>query len=75
MHGGLDAKVIGNVIEGTQQSRRDDPVGACIHVWNSPGALVDGNAVRWGRDGIFANASKKNTFRNNTFRDLRFAVH
>ncbi|MBK6466336.1 MAG: nitrous oxide reductase family maturation protein NosD [Rhodobacter sp.] len=74
VHGGLDAKVIGNVIEGTQQSRLNDR-GNGIYVWNSPGALVDGNAVRWGRDGIFANASKKNTFRNNTFRDLRFAVH
>ena len=74
VHGGLDAKVIGNVIEGTQQSRLNDR-GNGIYVWNSPGALVDGNAVRWGRDGIFANASKTNTFRNNTFRDLRFAVH
>src|SRR5699024_11200828 len=28
-----------------------------------------------GRDGIFANASKKNEFRGNSFSHLRFAVH
>jgi nitrous oxidase accessory protein len=74
IHGGRDARVRENDIEGTQNPRMNDR-GNGIYVWNSPGALVEGNSVRWGRDGIFANASSKDIFRNNLFRDLRFAVH
>lgn len=74
IHGGRDAQVRDNRIEGTQNPKMNDR-GNGIYVWNSPGALIEGNQVRFGRDGIFANASRKNTFRNNTFRDLRFAVH
>ncbi|MFV0384555.1 nitrous oxide reductase family maturation protein NosD [Paracoccus sp. (in: a-proteobacteria)] len=74
IHGGKDARVTGNVIEGTRQPRLNDR-GNGIYVWNSPGALVQGNSVRWGRDGIFANASRRDVFRDNIFRDLRFAVH
>jgi nitrous oxidase accessory protein len=74
IHGGHDAIVTGNVIEGRQNHRMNER-GNGFYVWNAPGTKIEGNTVRWGRDGIFANASKKNTFRNNTFRDLRFAVH
>ncbi len=74
IHGGLDAFVAGNTIEGRQNHRMNER-GNGFYVWNAPGTVIEGNTVRWGRDGIFANASKKNTFRNNTFRDLRFAVH
>ncbi|MCV2891968.1 nitrous oxide reductase family maturation protein NosD [Lentibacter sp. XHP0401] len=74
VHGGLDAVVRGNTIEGTQNPRMNDR-GNGIYVWNSPGAIVEGNSVRWGRDGIFSNASRHGTYRNNLFRDLRFAVH
>ncbi len=74
IHGGKDARVIGNAIEGSRHARMNDR-GNGIYVWNSPGALVEGNSIRWGRDGIFANASRKDVFRGNLFRDLRFAVH
>ncbi|MGC8203365.1 nitrous oxide reductase family maturation protein NosD [Aliiroseovarius sp. PTFE2010] len=74
IHGGRDAQVINNTIEGTRQTRVNDR-GNGIYVWNSPGALVEGNSVRWGRDGIFSNASRTGIYRNNLFRDLRFAVH
>lgn len=74
VHGGLDALIKDNVIEGTRQARVNDR-GNGIYVWNSPGAVVEGNSVRWGRDGIFSNASRDGTYRNNIFRDLRFAVH
>lgn len=74
VHGGKDARVTGNIVEGTRNPRMNDR-GNGIYVWNSPGTLVEGNSVRWGRDGIFANASRRNYFRNNSFRDLRFAVH
>jgi nitrous oxidase accessory protein len=74
VHGGRDALVSGNVIEGRQNPRMNER-GNGIYVWNSPGAVIEGNDIRWGRDGIFANASRKDIFRNNLFRDLRFAVH
>jgi nitrous oxidase accessory protein len=74
VHGGLDSLVLNNTIEG-RQSHRMNERGNGFYVWNAPGTVIDGNTVRWGRDGVFANASKKNVFRNNTFRDLRFAVH
>jgi nitrous oxidase accessory protein len=74
VHGGLDTLVKDNVIEGRRNLRMNER-GNGIYVWNSPGTVVEGNKVRWGRDGIFSNASKKGTYRNNLFRDLRFAVH
>jgi len=74
LHGAVDARVAGNVIEGRQDHRMNER-GNGIYVWNAPGAVVEGNDVRWGRDGIFANTSKRNVFRANRFRDLRFAVH
>ncbi len=74
VHGGRDAMVRGNVIEGTQNPRMNDR-GNGIYVWNSPGTVVEGNSVRWGRDGIFSNTSRDGIYRNNLFRDLRFAVH
>jgi nitrous oxidase accessory protein len=74
IHGGRDATVTGNTIEGTRNPRMNDR-GNGIYVWNSPGAVVADNSVRWGRDGIFSNASRDDIFRDNLFRDLRFAVH
>lgn len=74
VHGGRDALVRGNTIVGSTFHRVNDR-GNGIYVWNSPGAVIEGNDIRQGRDGIFSNASKKNVFRGNIFRDLRFAVH
>lgn len=74
IHGGTDAHVAGNVIEGRQNPHMLDR-GNGIYLWHSPGAVVENNQVRWGRDGIFANSSSHDVFRGNLFRDLRFAVH
>jgi nitrous oxidase accessory protein len=74
VHGGRDAIVRGNRVVGSTFHRVNDR-GNGIYVWNSPGAVIEGNDIRQGRDGIFSNASKQNVFRNNIFRDLRFAVH
>jgi nitrous oxidase accessory protein len=74
VHGAQDSVVRSNVIEGRQDPRVNSR-GNGVYVWNAPGTVVEDNDIRWGRDGIFANASKNNTFRNNLFRDLRFAVH
>ncbi len=74
IHGCTDCTVRGNVIEGRQTARMNQR-GNGVYVWKSPGLLVIGNDIRWGRDGIFSNTSSKATFRGNLFRDLRFAVH
>ncbi len=74
VHGGRDARVAGNVITGRQHLHMNQR-GNGIYVWNSPGTVVEGNSIRYGRDGIFSNASADSFYRNNTFRDLRFAVH
>lgn len=74
IHGARDAQVKHNRIEGLRLARMNDR-GNGIYVWNAPGAEVIGNEVRYGRDGIFSNVSKRNVFSDNLFRDLRFAVH
>jgi nitrous oxidase accessory protein len=74
VHGAGDALVARNTIEGRRDRRMNDR-GNGIYVWNAPGTRVFGNDIRWGRDGIFANTSKRNEFRNNRFRDLRFGLH
>lgn len=74
VHGARDARVRGNSITGRRHHRMNAR-GNGIYVWNSPGLIVEENDVRYGRDGIFVNTSRKNIFRNNRFRDLRFAVH
>lgn len=74
IHGAVDARVEGNRIVG-RQDRLMNRRGNGVYVWNAPGAQVINNSVRYGRDGIFVNSSRKNVFRNNRFEDLRFAVH
>ncbi len=74
LHGSRDAVARGNRIEGLREGRTSRS-GSGVSVWNAPGAKVIGNDISFGRDGIFANASKKNEFRGNSFSHLRFAVH
>src|SRR6056297_3602246 len=74
VRGADDSIVRGNIIRGRQDRRMNDR-GNGVYVWNAPGAQVIGNDIRYGRDGIFVNTSRKNVFRDNLFRDLRFAVH
>lgn len=74
IHGAKNALVENNTIIG-RQDRRMNRRGNGVYVWNAPGATVSANKIRFGRDGIFVNSSKKNTFKNNRFEDLRFAVH
>ncbi|CAG0984102.1 MAG: nitrous oxide reductase family maturation protein NosD [Rhizobiaceae bacterium] len=74
VHGALDSVVTGNTIVGRTDFRMNDR-GNGIYVWKAPGTVIEGNDISFGRDGIFSNASSKGTYRNNLFRDLRFAVH
>ncbi len=74
VHGARNAVVSNNLIEGRRDLRMNER-GNGIYVWNAPDLLAEHNTIRFGRDGIFVNASHKDVFRGNRFEDLRFAVH
>jgi nitrous oxidase accessory protein len=74
IHGAPEAVVRKNEIIGIRTGRMND-TGNGVSVWDAPGAKVLDNEFRFGRDGIFSIASRKNVFSGNRFRDLRFAVH
>ena len=72
---GPDAAVVSNnVITGSQFHRMNDR-GNGIYLWNTPGSVIKDNVIRYGRDGIFVNGSRENTFSGNHMSDLRFAIH
>jgi nitrous oxidase accessory protein len=74
VHGARNAVVSNNLIEGRRDLRVNER-GNGIYVWNAPYLLAEYNTIRFGRDGIFVNASHEDTFRGNRFETLRFAVH
>jgi nitrous oxidase accessory protein len=74
VHGAVDAQVRNNTIEGRTDHRMNDR-GNGVYVWNAPGAVVEGNYITKGRDGIFVNTSRNNVFRDNRIENLRFAIH
>ena len=74
LHGARNALVRGNEVIGNRNLRMSER-GNGIHLWAAKGSVIEGNSVRYGRDGIFVTTSRKNAFRDNDLRDLRFAVH
>ena len=74
VHGATGSRVLNNVIEGLRNVRRAD-AGNGVSIWNAPDVTIDGNTVRYGRDGIFTISSRKDRFINNRFENVRFAVH
>jgi nitrous oxidase accessory protein len=74
LKGAADARVRKNTIYGSRDPHMNDR-GNSVQIWNSPGAVVEDNRMRYGRDGIFVTTSKRNIFRNNHFQDMRFAIH
>jgi nitrous oxidase accessory protein len=74
LHGAENAVARKNEIVGIDVGRVNE-AGNGVSVWNAPGAKVLNNDIRFGRDGVFVIASKRNVFSGNRFRDLRFAIH
>lgn len=74
VHGASNALVQDNRIVGRSDLRINE-AGNGVHVWNAPGAQIIGNDIQYGRDGIFVITSRKNVFRDNRMRDVRYAVH
>ncbi len=74
LKGPNNAKVIRNLIEGDRTLRVNER-GNGVQLWRTPGSIVSGNTISWGRDGIFVTTSKQNKFSNNHIKNVRFAVH
>lgn len=74
LHGAENAIARGNTIIGIAEGRINE-AGNGVSVWNAPGARVEDNDIRFGRDGIFVVTSRNNVFRGNRLHDLRFAIH
>ncbi|MDO5614301.1 MAG: nitrous oxide reductase family maturation protein NosD [Paracoccus sp. (in: a-proteobacteria)] len=74
VHGARDSMVRNNTIIGRRDFRMNSR-GNGVYIWNAPGTQIIGNTMRYGRDGIFTNSSRRNVFRDNLMYDLRFAVH
>lgn len=74
LKGAKDAIVRGNKIYGLSDMRVNER-GNGIQIWSSPGAIIEDNEIRDGRDGIFVTTSKRNIFRRNFFERTRIAVH
>lgn len=72
--GARDALVKGNRIRGRTDLRMNER-GNGVQIWNAPGARIEANDIRYGRDGIFVTTSKHNVFADNLLHDLRFGVH
>lgn len=72
--GSLNSLVKGNRIIGQKFHRVNDR-GNGVQVWNSPGSIVIKNHISYGRDGVFTNTSKNNTFSYNHFDHLRYSIH
>ncbi|MCP8896175.1 nitrous oxide reductase family maturation protein NosD [Shinella daejeonensis] len=74
LHGAAGSVAQGNEIIGRRGVRMSE-TGSGVSIWNAPGAQVIDNIIRYGRDGIYTNASKRNVFRGNLMENVRFAVH
>ena len=74
LKGPENAIVSNNVIIGSQFHRVNDR-GNGVYLWNTPGSIIKNNVIRYGRDGIFVNASRNNIFSGNHMSNLRFAIH
>ena len=74
LKGPESAVVSNNIIIGSQHHRVNDR-GNGVYLWNTPGSIIKDNVIRYGRDGIFVNVSRNNTFSGNHMSNLRFAIH
>ncbi|MCF2524871.1 nitrous oxide reductase family maturation protein NosD [Bradyrhizobium sp. G127] len=74
VHGAAGSRVLHNVVEGVRGGRLNE-AGNGVSLWNAPDVTIADNIFRYGRDGIFTIASRKDRFINNRFEQVRFAVH
>jgi nitrous oxidase accessory protein len=49
--------------------------GAGLHMWDSPGNLIEDNSITEARDGMYIQSSHHNTIRRNRVSRLRYGLH
>lgn len=69
-----DVIVRDNTVIGSRNPRVNDR-GNGVHLWSSVGTVVEGNTLKFGRDGIFVMTSGRNVFRDNHISEMRYAIH
>jgi nitrous oxidase accessory protein len=74
VHGAAGSLVERNIVEGVRGGRLNE-AGNGVSLWNAPDVTIADNTFRYGRDGIFTIASRKDHFIGNRFEQVRFAVH
>ncbi|KAA1175975.1 nitrous oxide reductase family maturation protein NosD [Marinobacter salinexigens] len=69
-----DVTVRNNVIRGDTTLRSQDR-GNGVHLFNTTGALIEGNDISQTRDAIYIETANGNTIRGNVMTDLRYGIH
>ena len=69
-----DVTVRENHIRGDTSLRSQDR-GNGIHLFNTTGALIEGNDISQTRDAIYIETANRNTIRDNVMSDLRYGIH
>ncbi|MCG2582524.1 MAG: nitrous oxide reductase family maturation protein NosD [Marinobacter sp.] len=69
-----DVTVRNNEVRGDASIRSQDR-GNGIHLFNTTGALIEGNDIRQTRDAIYIETANNNEIRNNLMTDLRYGIH
>ncbi|MCL7943548.1 nitrous oxide reductase family maturation protein NosD [Marinobacter sp. ATCH36] len=69
-----DVTVRNNRIRGDASIRSQDR-GNGIHLFNTTGALIEGNDISQTRDAIYIETANNNEIRNNVMTDLRYGIH
>jgi len=69
-----DVTVRNNRIRGDVSIRSQDR-GNGIHLFNTTGALIEGNDISQTRDAIYIETANHNTIRDNVMTDLRYGIH
>ncbi|WP_372964444.1 nitrous oxide reductase family maturation protein NosD [Marinobacter sp.] len=69
-----DVTVRNNHIRGEISIRSQDR-GNGIHLFNTTGALIEGNDISQTRDAIYIETANHNKIRNNLMTDLRYGIH
>lgn len=69
-----DVTVRDNRIRGDASIRSQDR-GNGIHLFNTTGALIEGNDISQTRDAIYIETANNNTIRGNEMSDLRYGIH
>ncbi|PHQ63361.1 MAG: copper-binding protein, partial [Sphingobium sp.] len=69
-----DVTVRNNTVRGDASIRSQDR-GNGIHLFNTTGALIEGNDISQTRDAIYIETANNNEIRNNVMTDLRYGIH